>query len=122
MSLTPKEICFQAENSSPSGLCELVDKIVCSDLGSHCLYELNVDTRDVSVIAGKLDDNGTDDDPVETATFNSPSGLALRGDVLYIAEPARCCQALYSCQGLQTSRQSGMGYLIQWEWFPKCLP
>ena len=64
---------FPIENSSPSGLCEL---------RSHCLYELNVDTRDVSVIAGKLDDDG----PVETTTFSSPSGLASRREVLYITE------------------------------------
>ena len=101
---------FPSENSSPFGLCEL---------GSHCLYELNVDTRDVSVIGGKLDDYGTDDGPV-------PSGLASRGEVLYIAEhplnqqgAVRLC---IHCQGLKTSRLFGMGYLVQWEWFPKCLP
>ena len=97
-------------------------EIVCSDVGSHYLYELNVDTRDVSVIAWKLDDDG----PVETATFSSSSGLASRGEVLYIAEhplnqqgAVRLC---ICCQGLQTSRQSGMGYLVQWKWFLKFLP
>ena len=75
-----------SENSSPFGLCELGDKTVCSDLGSPYLYELNVDTRDVSVIAWKLDNDGTDDGPVETATFSSPSGLASRGEVLCISE------------------------------------
>ena len=94
-----------SENSSPFGLCELGDKTVCYDLGSHCLYELNVGTRDLSVIAGKLDDDGTDDGPVETATFSSPSGLASKGEVLYIAEhplkqqgAVRLC---ICCQGLQ---------------------
>ena len=116
---------LSSQNSSLFGLCELRDKIVCSDLGSHCLYDLNVDTRDVSVIAGKLDDDGIDDGPVETATFSSPSSLASKGEVLYIAEhhlkqqgAVRLC---ICCQGLQTSRQSGMGYLVQWEWFSKCL-
>ena len=85
---------------------------------------LNVDTREVSVIAGKLDDDGTDEGPVETATFSS--GLASRGEVLYIAEYPLNQQAAVRlcihCQGLQTSRLSGMGFLVQWEWFPKCLP
>ena len=71
-----------SENSSPSGL----------------LYELNVDNRDVSVIAGKLDDDGTDDGPVETATFNSPSGLASRGEVLYIAEHPLNQQGAVRCK------------------------
>ena len=92
-----------SENSSPFGLCELGDKIVCSHLGSHCLYELNVDTRNVSVIAGKLDD-GTDDGPVETASFSSPSGLASRGEVLYNVEhplnQQGAIRLLYSLSGL----------------------
>ena len=62
------------------------DKVFCSDHGSHCIYELNINSRDVLVVAGRLDANGTDDGPVETAYICSPSGLASRGECLYFAE------------------------------------
>ena len=83
---------------------------------------LNVDTRDVSVIAGKLDDDGTDDGPVETATFSS--GLASRGEVLYIAEhplnqqgAVRLC---IHCQACKLPDYLAWVILFQWEWFPNC--
>ena len=73
-----------SQESSPFGLYEVGNKVFCSDHGSHCVFELNINSRDVLVVAGRLDANGTDDGPVETAYICSPSGLASRGECLYL--------------------------------------
>ena len=93
-----------SQESSPFGLYEVGNKVFCSDHGSHCVFELNINSRDVLVVAGRLDANGTDDGPVETAYICSPSGLASRGECLYFAEhpldKQGAIRVLYSLEGL----------------------
>ena len=87
-----------SQESSLFGLCEMGDKVFCSDHGSHCIYELNIN-RDVLVVAGRLDANGTDD-----GYICSPSGLASRGGCLYFAEHPLdrqgAIRVLHSLEGL----------------------
>ena len=114
-----------SQESSPFGLCEMGDKVFCSDHGSHCIYELNINSRDVLVVAGRLHANGRDDGPVETAYICSPSGLASRGECLYFAEhPLDKQGVLEYCipwRDLQTFKPFGKVYRSQWGWFPSCM-
>ena len=68
------------EDSSPFGFCETGDKICCSDHEIHCIYDLDIASRDVSIITGGTDVAGSGDGPV--ALFCFTTNLASRGEII----------------------------------------
>ena len=78
------------------------------------------------MVAGRLDANGTDDGPAETAYICSPSGFASRGECLYFAEHPLDKQGAIRVlcipwRDLQTFKLFGKVYRSQWGWFPSCI-
>ena len=59
--------------------------ILVSDLQSHVGFDITSD-RGVSIVAGKYDEQGFDDGPLELAFLNSPVGICCRGSSIYVAE------------------------------------
>ena len=69
----------------PGGLALSGDTLYVADYGSHRIRAVNLNDNTVSTIAG----DGTDgyrDGPGRTARFKNPSGLAVSGDTLFVAD------------------------------------
>ena len=78
-SLVDKNLAF------PFGICKSGDrKLYVSDLMNHCVFELNIDTKEFLPADGVIGESGQHDGSMDK--LNSPSGTASRGNSIYIAE------------------------------------
>ena len=88
----------------PFDICESNGHIFVSDNERHCVFELDLISRSMTLVFGVYDDEGEEDGPVEYAKLSYPSGLASKGSVIYIGEHPREIQGVirlvYSLKGL----------------------
>lgn len=62
------------------------DTAYAASVGSHCLYKINLSTKTLTVLAGSEGQSGYADGAGSAARFYQPSGLALVGEALYVAD------------------------------------
>ena len=74
----------------------------------HCVFNLDVEAGSMAPVTGVYEDAGEEDGPKEIAKLSHPSGIAVRGSVIYIAEHPREYQGavhvMYSLKGLVSSQ------------------
>ena len=78
-------------------------------------FNPDVEAGSMAPVIGLYDDAGKEDGPLEIAKLSRPSGIAVRGSVIYIAEHPRECQGavrvMYSLKGLVIWR--GLAYSME---------
>ena len=75
----------KAELRSPWDLVLDSDQLYIAMAGTHQIWRLNLDTGEIAPWAGSGRE-GIKDGPLQQATFSQPSGLALAGHHLYVAD------------------------------------
>jgi len=75
-----------ARFSYPSGLVIKADELFVSELGNDLIRVIDLVQGTVNTIAGTSQVVGSSDGPPGIGKFNSPSGLAMAGDYLYVAD------------------------------------
>ena len=75
-----------------------------TDNERHCVFNLDVEAGSMAPVIGMYNDAGEEDGPIEIAKLSHPSGIAVRGSVIYVAEHPReyqgAVRVMYSLQGL----------------------
>jgi hypothetical protein len=72
--------------SAPAGLAYAAGLLYVADLNNHAIRKINVASRAVTTLAGNIGNSGDTDGRGTAASFNKPSGLALDGGFLYVAD------------------------------------
>ena len=70
----------------PSGIALGGGRLYVADVEHHLLRVIDLATRRVSTLGGKVNTMGYKDGPLDGALFNEPEGLALDGDSLYVGD------------------------------------
>ena len=84
-------------------ICESNGSVFVTDNERHCVFNLDVEAGSMAPVIGVYDDAREEDGPIETAKLSHPSGIAVRGSVIYIAEHPREYQGvMYSLKGLMS--------------------
>ena len=78
----------EARFNKPRGIAVGVDgKLYVADYGNHRIRSINLTTKIVETVAGGKTGTVTNPDAIgENAQFNGPSGLAVNGAMLYVAD------------------------------------
>ena len=76
----------EATFHGPSGLALRDGKLYVADVEHHLLRVVDVATRRVTTLGGKVNVLGWKDGPLATAIFNEPEGLSFDGDSLYLGD------------------------------------
>ena len=88
----------------PFDICESNGSVFVTDNERHCVFNLGVEARSMVPVMSVYDDAGEEDGPIEIAKLSHPSGIAVRGSVIYIAEHPReyqgAVRVMYSFEGL----------------------
>ena len=88
----------------PFDICELNGSVFVTDNERHCVFNLDVEAGSMAPVIGMYNDAGEEDGPIEIAKLSHPSGIAVRGSVIYVAEHPReyqgAVRVVYSLQGL----------------------
>ena len=70
----------------PFGTYESNGSVFVTDNERHCVFNVDVEAGSMAPVTGVYDDAGEEDGPIEIAKLSHPSGIAVRGSVIYIAE------------------------------------
>ena len=88
----------------PFDICKSKRSVFVTDNEMHCVSNLDVEAGSMAPVIGVYDDAGEEDGPIEIAKVSHPSGIAVRGSVIYIAEHPReyqgAVRVMYSLKGL----------------------
>ncbi|HEY2749420.1 MAG TPA: hypothetical protein VGL86_32600, partial [Polyangia bacterium] len=76
----------EATFHGPSGLALHDGRLYIADVEHHLLRVIDLATRRVSTLGGKVNVMGWKDGPLAGALFNEPEGLAIVGDSLYLGD------------------------------------
>jgi hypothetical protein len=81
---------FAVRFSAPqSAIVDAVNNVWFADRGNHVIRKYNAQTKVVSIVAGKRGVSGSSNGPaLDSALFNLPYSMALKGDSLFISDGA----------------------------------
>ena len=87
-------------------ICESDGSVFVTNNERHCVFYLGVEPGSMAPVIGVYDDAGEEDGTIEIAELSRPSGNAVRGSVIYIAEHPQEYQGavpvMYSLKGLKS--------------------
>ena len=73
----------------PFDVWESNGSVFVTDNERHCVFNIDVEEGSMAQVIGVYDDAGEEDGPIEIAKLSHPSGIAVRGSVIYIADHPR---------------------------------
>jgi len=76
----------EAEFAFPWGIFARDGRVYVADTGNHVIREINLALGTVRTLAGKAGAAGYADGTGDTVRFNSPRGLSVDGDFVYISD------------------------------------